>query len=286
LKETAMQMVQMPRRHPVSAGFHLAGFRDVDGAADAEAYLAYLDSVGEVFRDVIRVGVDALRLRAGGAVLDVGCGHGACLPLLAQRVGAGGRVAGIDASAAMVAAAQRRVAAQGLAAEVQRGDAHALPFGDAQFDAARIDRVLMFLRDPARALAELVRVVRPGGRVCVTEGDIGTHGIDATDVATTRTMLAALSDRSPHGWIGRRLRTMCADAGLVDVELDLVPILSTSYAEWNDRLGVEAQLAVAVSGGLLTPQAAAAWLDDLHTRDAQGRFTATALLFVLTATRP
>ena len=281
-----MKMVQMPRRHPVSAGFHLAGFRDVDGADDAEAYLAYLDSVGEVFRDVIRFGIEALRLRAGSAVLDVGCGHGVCLPLLAQQVGASGRVAGLDASAAMVAAAHRRMAAQGLAAQVERGDAHALPFGDAAFDAARIDRVLMFLRDPQQALAELVRVTRPGGRICVTEGDIGTHGIDATDVVTTRAMLAALSDRSPHGWIGRRLRAMCVDAGLAEIELSLVPILSTSYAEWNDRLGVESQAALAVGGGLVSAQAAAAWLDDLRTRDAQGRFTAIALLFVVTATRP
>jgi SAM-dependent methyltransferase len=281
-----MQMVQMPRRHPVSAGFHLAGFRDVDGSQDADAYLAYLDSVGEVFRDVIRFGVDALHLGAGGAVLDVGCGHGACLSLLAQRVGRSGRVAGIDASAAMVAAARRRVAAQGLAAVVQRGDARELPFGDSVFDAARIDRVLMFVRDPQGALAELARVVRPGGRLCVTEGDVGTHAIDADDVATTRTMLAALSDRSPQGWIGRRLRSMALDLGWKDVELQLVPILSTSYAEWNDRLGVESQAALAVSQGLVTQEAVASWLDDLRTRDAQGRFTATALLFVVTATRP
>jgi len=281
-----MQMVQMPRRHPVDPGFHLAGFRDVDAADNAEAYLAYLDSVGEVFRDVIRFGVAALRLRAGGAALDVGCGHGACLPLLAQHVGPSGRVAGLDASAAMVAAARRRVLAQGLAADIEQGDAHALPFGDAAFDAARADRVLMFLRDPRQALAELVRVTRPGGRICVTEGDIGTHSIDADDVATTRTMLAALSDRAPHGWVGRRLRTMCLDAGLIDVDLRLVPILSTSYAEWNDRLGVESQAALAVSAGQVTPESARSWLDELRTRDAQGRFIATALLFVVTGTRP
>jgi SAM-dependent methyltransferase len=280
-----MKMVQMPRRHPVSAGFHLAGFRDVDGADDADAYLAYLDSVGEVFREVIRFGVDALRLRAGDSVLDVGCGHGACLPLLAQEVGAAGRVVGVDASAAMVAAARRRVAMQGLGARVERGDAHALPFGDATFDAARADRVLMFLHGPQRALSELVRVTRPGGRICVTEGDIGTHGIDATDVMTTRTMLAALSDRSPHGWIGRRLRAMCLDTGLIDVDLRLVPILSTSYTEWNDRLGVESQAAIAVTEGQLTETAAASWLDDLRTRDDNGRFIATALLFVVTGTR-
>ena len=82
------------------------------------------------------------------------------------------------------------------------------------------------------------------------------------------------------------MRTICLDAGLIDVELQLVPILSTSYAEWNDRLGVESQAALAVGGGLVSAEAAAMWLDDLRTRDAQGRFTATALLFVVTATRP
>ena len=81
--------------------------------------------MGEVFRDVIRFGVDALRLRAGGAVLDVGCGHGACLPLLAQAVGTHGRVAGIDTSVAMVAAAQpAHCHCNASLAEMQHGDAH------------------------------------------------------------------------------------------------------------------------------------------------------------------
>lgn len=280
-----MQMVLMPRRHPVSAGFNLAGFRDVDRSSDAEAYLAYLDSVGDVFRDVIRAGVDALRLRPGDAVLDVGCGHGACLPLLAQRVGDAGRVVGLDASAAMVAAARTRVAVQRIDATIERGDAHGLPFADATFNAVRTDRVLMFLDDPARALRELIRVTRPGGRICVTEGDIGTHAIDATDVATTRTMLAVLSDRTQNGWVGRRLRGMCLDAGLAEVDLQLVPILSTSYQEWNDRLGVEPHIATVVAHGAVTSQMATAWLHDLRARDACGSFIATALLFMVSATR-
>jgi hypothetical protein len=116
-------------------------------------------------------------------------------------------------------------------------------------------------------------------------GDIGTHAIDATDVATTRAMLGALSDRSRQGWVGRRLRGMCLDAGLTEVTLQLVPILSTSYQEWNDRLGAEAHVATVVAHGAVTSQAAAAWLDDLRARDACGRFIATALLFMVTAAR-
>jgi len=281
-----MWTVQMPRRHPVSADFHLAGFRNVDASADAAAYLAYLDSVAGVFRAVIEFGVDALQLRPGDAVLDMGCGHGACMPLLAQRVGSAGRIAGVDASRAMVAEARNRLKHAGVRASIQQGDAHELPFEDGTFDAARADRVFMFLDDPARALAELVRVTKPGGRICVTEGDIGSHAIDATDRVTTRAVLAALSDRSANGCVGRHLRAMFVDAGLSDVAVQLVPILTTSYAEWNDRLGVEPFVAAAVADGRVASDAAMNWLDELRARDAQDRFTGAALLFVVVGRRP
>ena len=61
----------------------------------------------------------------------------------------------------MVAEARRRFDGGGLPVEFQTGDALALPFEDGTFDAARSDRVLMFLNDPQKALSELVRVTKP-----------------------------------------------------------------------------------------------------------------------------
>lgn len=136
----------------------------------------------------------------------------------------------------------------------------------------------MFLDDPKKALWELVPVTKQGGRIVITEGDLETHSVDSFDVATTRTVLAALSDRSPNGWVGRRLRAMFVEAGLRDTDLQLIPILSTSFAEWNHRLGVERFVSDAIADGRLQREKADAWLEDLKTRDAQGRFTGTAML--------
>ncbi|MFM9885941.1 MAG: methyltransferase domain-containing protein [Burkholderiales bacterium] len=280
-----MATIVMPQAHPVSTSFSIAGYRDVDAASDQSAYFGYLDSVAKVFHEVIASGIDTLRLRSGDAVVDVGCGHGASAALLADQVGPSGRVVGIDASHAMIAEARRRFARSGRAVEFQEGDALALPFADASFDAARADRVFMFLDDPERALAELVRVTKPGGRIVVTEGDLGSHAVDAGDIETTRAVLAALSDRAPNGWIGRRLRAMFVDAGLRDINQQLIPIVTTSFTEWNHRMGVERFLSNVTDQAIVPRDRALAWLDDLRARDAKGRFTGVAMLYLVAGTR-
>jgi len=280
-----MRTVVMPARHPVSDSFSIAAFRDVDGAKDQASCFAFLDSFADTFREMSEASVDLLRLAPGHAVLDVGCGHGACVPLLARRVGATGRIVGLDASRAMVAEAHRRFDHSGLAVEFRYGSALALPFEDASFEAARAERVLQFVDDPARALCELARVTMLGGRVVVTEGDLGSQAVDSPDVETTIRVLMALSARAPNGWIGRRLRAMFLAAGLEDVEVQLVPVLSTSYTEWNHRFGVERLVSDLAAQSALTCDAARAWLDTLRSRDAAGRFTATSLLYVVAGTR-
>lgn len=280
-----MTTVLMPSGLPHSTSFSIAGYRDVDAAEDPLAYFAFLDRFAQAFSNVTESSIDLLRLEAGDAVVDVGCGHGSCVPLLAQRVGPLGRIVGVDASHLMVAEARRRFEGKGFPVEFQAGNALALPFADATFDAARSDRVFMFLDDPRKALSELVRVTRPGGRIVITEGDLGTHSIDSSDVATTRIVMAALSDRSPNGWIGRRLRAMFIDAGLRDTDLQLIPIASTSFAEWSHRLGVERFLPELIADKSIEPGKALAWLDELRVRDGQGRFTATAMLYMAAGTR-
>jgi SAM-dependent methyltransferase len=101
-------------------------------------------------------------LGASGRVLDVGCGTGSLLFELArdpQRT----RIAGIDASEIYARAAQAKAADPRI--DVRQGDACAMPFADGEFDAAVSQLVLQFVPDAARAVAEMRRVVRPGGVV-------------------------------------------------------------------------------------------------------------------------
>jgi ubiquinone/menaquinone biosynthesis C-methylase UbiE len=87
-------------------------------------------------------------------LLDVGCGSGDDVRALARRVAPSGCVIGIDISEAMIGQARKQNAVPCV--DYCVADAHALPFADASFDAARVERVMQHVEDPDKALAEMV----------------------------------------------------------------------------------------------------------------------------------
>ncbi|HVL95280.1 MAG TPA: methyltransferase domain-containing protein [Solirubrobacteraceae bacterium] len=101
----------------------------------------------------------------GDRVLDVACGTGNAALLAA---GAGAEVTGLDSAARLVEVARSRAAEAGVSATFVVGDAQDLPFADASFDLALSVFGVIFAPQPGRALAELARVLRPGGRAFVT----------------------------------------------------------------------------------------------------------------------
>jgi len=107
---------------------------------------------------------EAIDLRAGQTVLDVACGNGAATLAAARRFC---KVTGLDYVPSLLARAQERARAERLDVALVEGDAEALPFEDARFDAALSTFGVMFTPDHARAARELARVVRPGGRIGV-----------------------------------------------------------------------------------------------------------------------
>jgi SAM-dependent methyltransferase len=131
---------------------------------------AYEGYVGRWSRLVAAQFLGWLDLRPGGQWLDVGCGTGALSETILGAVEPR-EVVGIDPSEAYVAHASQHLA-DGRA-RFQTGDAQALPFNAAAYDAAVAGLVLNFVPDPSRAVAEMARVVRPGGVVAVYVWDYG-----------------------------------------------------------------------------------------------------------------
>lgn len=128
----------------------------------------------EAWRPELERLIDRLGLQAGDAVLDAGCGGGHITRWLAQRVAPAGRVSGVDADETAVARAAwalQDLEGRGTDIELRSDDIRCLPYGDDHFDAAWCSSVLGYLADPIAALRELVRVVRPGGRVLALTGD-------------------------------------------------------------------------------------------------------------------
>jgi SAM-dependent methyltransferase len=275
-------MLDPTTRLPASG---IAGFSDVDAAADPGAYIAFLDAFQRNLAPMIDAGIELLCLREGGSVLDLGCGHGAVFDRLAAKVGAAGHITGLDASRALLAEARRRCEARALHAALHEGDAHRLPFDDVAFDAARADRLLIFLRDPAAALAELARVTRYGGRIVVTEADLGSAVVDAPDADLTQVLLATAAEAVPNGWIGRRLRRLFVECGLADVEVRMFNAPSTSFAEWVRRIGIAPAARRAIELGRTSASAVDAWTAELEARDRAGHFFASSTFFTVSGTR-
>ena len=127
---------------------------------------------------------DAARLVAGDRVLDVACGTGAAALAAAARVGPTGSVTGLDPNPDMLAVARGK----GAPVDWREGTAEALPFADASFDAVVSQFGMMFFSDASRAVREMLRVLRHGGRLAVAV-------CDAVERSPGYGELAAMLDR-------------------------------------------------------------------------------------------
>jgi len=115
----------------------------------------------------------ALELKQGERVLDIGSGPGLLAYDIAASVGREGRVCGIDISEDMLTMSRRRCGDQSWT-DFRRADATKLPYPDDSFDAAVSTQVYEYVADVPTALAELHRVLRPGGRAVVVDTDYGS----------------------------------------------------------------------------------------------------------------
>ncbi len=259
-------------------------FAKVEEAQDSEALVRYLREASlldemTATNDYIRQVVDA---RKGQEVLDVGCGTGEEVRRLAAVVGPKGRVVGLD-SPTMVEAAREGGVPKNV--EFVVGDAHALSFGNESFDRYRAHRVYMHLRDPAAALSEAVRVVRPGGVVVVSEPDWGTIAIDADDEEVTRAVAETIQAAMVEPWIGRRLLHLLRSAGLESVQIAPQFALFPSYRVAYDFLLADATGKLRRDAVLPAPRIDA-WLADLEARDAAGSFFFGTLAVVARGLKP
>jgi ubiquinone/menaquinone biosynthesis C-methylase UbiE len=120
--------------------------------------------------------VDMLALRSGDRVLETGVGTGMNLPYLAARVGPDGSIDGIDISPRMLERAKRRAADLDTRVDLELGNACSLPYEDGRFDAVLQFGGMNFFSDRRSAVLEMLRVVRPGGRILVADETVAPLG--------------------------------------------------------------------------------------------------------------
>ena len=189
---------------------------------DSPAEIRHLVEQAEVYAHEAGEMFDAIGVRAGMATVDVGCGVMGVLHLLADRVGAEGRVVGLDREPRMVESGRRFADERGVAIEFIEADATATGLPDGAFDLVHARTLLLNVRNPQEILAEMARIARPRGVVAVQEPDAAGWTCDpphpAWDVLRTG-VLNAYRRTGKDFNIGRRIARMLRDAGLDDVRV-------------------------------------------------------------------
>jgi ubiquinone/menaquinone biosynthesis C-methylase UbiE len=225
-----------------------------DGAAYERMMGVWSRLAGEIF-------LDWLAPRPGLKWIDVGCGNGAFTELIVAK-NAPAEVRGVDPSDGQLAYARTR---RGIEmAEFHKADAMALPFGDRAFDVAIMALVIFFVPEPARGVAEMVRVVSPGGTVAAYAWDFVSGGFPLQPIQTELRAMGftpTLPPRFESSTI-EALHKLWSDAGLVDIETRRIDV-ERSFADFNDFWG--AVMAAPTLGELLAKMAPDA-LAGLKTR--------------------
>lgn len=259
---------QIPRR--------VHGFVDVDSQDRPEDWVAVLDVLdAEPFYASYKARLrELLRPAAPGRYLDVGAGTGANAVRLADDYGVD--VVVVDHAHTMARAARSRSLTRAAVA-----DAAQLPFAAGTFAGAIADRVLQHLADPWGAVAEMVRVTVPGGRVVLADPDYDTQVLDIDDQDLARAVLRFRADHAlRNGTLAHRHAGMLTMFGLTDVVVETYPLVVRDPNAVDHVMGLRTWAATAAQRGLLEPVRVAAFEAEVDRAIHAGRFLYAVTFFL------
>lgn len=252
--------------------------------------IGHYETTGKELEPVAAMVVQAAGVRSGERALDLGCGSGNAALELAR---AGALVSAVDPSRRLVEVTRARAAQTGLTVDAMVGEAAAIPLGDASMDLIVSVFAVIFAADPAAAIADMRRVLAPGGRILLTAWVPG-YGMGKAYAALGPAMAAALGgpppptpfawhDRDtlsalvePHGLDVRmeeRAIAFTADSPQAQVETD-----ATTHPMWIDAL---TQLRQAGAGEQVIRQPALAALHEVNEDPAAFKTTSRYVIATL-----
>lgn len=250
-----------------------------DATLDRLAEAMELSAADPQHRAMVESYLADLDLPRGARVLEVGCGTGAISRMVASVAG---EVVGTDPSPGLVARAEKLAAGIGNL-RFEPADGRRLPFPDASFDAAVLHRVLSHVPGPELALAEVHRVLRPGGRLAVFDGDYATITLAAGEPDPIQLCVQAFTADFVHDpWVVRCLPALVRAAGFVPGTPRSHGYVQVEHPDYTLSIADRGADALAASGRIGRPLADALKAE-ARRRVEQGTFFGHIAYLSLTA---
>ena|SRR3990167_8027446 len=244
-------MSQAPK---ANSSLNLKTFESIDESDSSEAYINALitfDAI-EQMQVLKKIAIQKMQLQAGMRVLDAGCGIGLETSKLGKQVAPHGKVVGVDLSAIFLKKAAELAKNENQQIEFQQADISSLPFPSDYFDAARAERVLLYVNSPLNVIKELIRVTKPGGCICLIEPDWETNTINIEDRPLVRKILHYDCDNNiKSAWIGRTLPELLNKAHVehYDLETRVITIPSSLGSQFYIGMAQSAYEAGIITAG-------------------------------------
>jgi ubiquinone/menaquinone biosynthesis C-methylase UbiE len=189
---------------------------------DSAAEIEHLIAQADVYAPETEGLLDAIRVRPGDRVADIGCGALGILHLLSERVGETGTVVGVDREPRMIEIARLVTTERGIAAELVEADASATGLEHGSFDLVHARTLLLNVAEPDAVVAEMAALAKPGGVVALQEPDSSAWVCDPPHPAWDALRYAVRHAYRLSGKdfdIGRRAGRLLSDAGLENVNV-------------------------------------------------------------------
>jgi SAM-dependent methyltransferase len=189
---------------------------------DSPAEVEHLIVQADVLAPEAEQLLDHVGLAPGASAIDIGCGAMGILHLLRARVGATGRVVGLDREPRLLAAAEQLARRRGLEIELVQADASSTALASGSFDFVHTRAVLVNVNNPDEIVAEMVRLARPGGVIAVQEPDTSCWVCDPPHGSwgpLREAVIDAYRGDGKDAELGRRAGRLLRAAGLDDVQV-------------------------------------------------------------------
>ena len=265
--------------------FFDSGFENADAYADIEGLITSLDVQNQhpAFRPIHEAFYQQLKIKPDDLMLEIGCGLGDTSRGMADVTNHQGVVVAIDKSAHLLHEAAKRTDLDRYQIEYRQGDVMQLDFEPDTFSFAHAERVLMHVPSPERALSEMTRVLKAGGKMVVSEPDLLSAKIlpDFEQVGLEVMNQWCSFTESPG--IGSQLLDYFYALPVKDIQVCVNPIIISSYQEMNEIRSFD-KLFDAIVGGDVLPEANVShYKKILKAADQQGRFLYYVNMYTVTA---